>query len=174
MLLDIAKGIVPVYIGLGLGHLFGVDTRDDRAWAAAAGVFMAVVGHCWPIFYGFRGGKAVATGFGGALAMNPLASIAMIPVAGLLVAATRIMSVMTIASSPLLAALFIVLAALGISPWAYAAYGAATAVIIVYRHRSNIERLLAGTEPQIGKGGEKSAEEFAATGAPEPAAAGRR
>ena len=85
MLLDIAKGIVPVYIGLGLGHLFGVDAKDDRAWAAAAGAFAAVVGHCWPLFYGFRGGKAVASGFGAALAMNPLASLAMLPLAAVIV-----------------------------------------------------------------------------------------
>jgi glycerol-3-phosphate acyltransferase PlsY len=167
MLLDIAKGVVPVFIGQGLGALFGVDSKDDWAWASAAGAFAAVVGHCWPVFYGFRGGKAVASGFGAALAMNPLASLAMVPVAALIVGATRIMSVMSIAMPPLMAALFVVLAALDISPWAWAAYAIATAALIVYRHRANIERLLAGTEPQIGRGGEKKAAEFAATGAAE-------
>ncbi len=175
MLLDIAKGIVPVYIGLALGHLFGVDAKDDRAWAAAAGAFAAVVGHCWPLYYGFRGGKAVASGFGAALAMNPLAALVMLPIAALVVGATRIMSVMTIAMSPVLAALFVVLAALEISPWAYAVYGIGAATIIVYRHRANIDRILAGTEPQIGKGGSKKAADFAATGAaPEPEAAATR
>jgi len=55
------------------------------------------------------------------------------------------------------AATFVVLAALGISPPAYAAYAVATAALIVYKHRPNIERLLAGTEPRIGRGGEKRA-----------------
>ena len=174
MILDIAKGVVPGFIGLGLAWLFGVDDNDDRAWAAAAGAFAAVVGHCWPVFFGFRGGKAVATGFGAALAMNPLASLAMLPIAALIVGATRIMSVMTIAMSPILAAVFVVLAALDMSPWAYAWYGVGTAAIVVYRHRSNIERLRAGTEPQIGKGGEKKAEDFAVEGAaPEPTVARR-
>jgi glycerol-3-phosphate acyltransferase PlsY len=173
MVLDILKGVVPVFIGLGLAWLFGVDDNDDRAWAAAAGAFAAVVGHCWPVFFGFRGGKAVATGFGAALAMNPLASLAMLPVAALIVGATRIMSVMTIAMSPILAAVFVVLAAIDWSPWAYAWYGVGTAAIIVFRHRSNIERLRAGTEPQIGKGGDKKAEDFAVEGAPEPSAARR-
>ncbi len=168
MILDIAKGIVPVYLGFAIAMLFGVDAHDDQAWAAAACAFAAVVGHCWPLYYGFRGGKAVATGFGAALAMNPLAALALLPVAAVIVGVTRIMSVMTIAMSPILAALFVVLAALDISPWAWAAYAVPTAAIIVFRHRANIERLIAGTEPRIGKGGDKKAADFAATGAAEP------
>lgn len=167
LVLDVAKGIVPVYLGFAIARLFGVDAHDDQAWAAAAGALAAVIGHCWPVYYGFRGGKAVASGFGAALAMNPLASVAMLPLAALVVGVTRTMSVMTIAMTPLLAALFVVLAALDISPWAWAAYAVPTAIIIVYRHRANIERIIAGTEPQIGKGGDKKAAEYAETGAAE-------
>jgi glycerol-3-phosphate acyltransferase PlsY len=166
ILLDIAKGIVPVYLGLALADAAGVDSKDDRAWAAAAGAFAAVVGHCWPAWYGFRGGKAVASGFGAALAMNPLASVAMIPVAALVVAATRIMSLMSITMAPLLALLFVVLAAIDVSPPAYAAYACGAAAIILFRHRGNISRLLAGTEPRIGRGGEKRGD--SATAAPQP------
>ncbi len=158
IVLDIAKGIVPVYLGHGLAKLAGIGVHDDRAWLAAAAAFAAVAGHIWPVFAGFRGGRAVATGFGAALAMNPLASVALIPVAALVVGAFRIMSLMSITMAPLLAVLFVVLAALGVSPPAYAAYACAAAVLIVYKHRPNIERLLAGTEPRIGKGGEKRAQ----------------
>ena len=153
IILDIAKGITPVFIGVALGHAAGVDSHDDRAWISAAGAFAAVCGHVWPIWAGFRGGKAVASGFGAALAMNPLAAIAMLPVAVIVVAATRIMSLMSITMAPALAALFVALAALGISPWAYAAYAIGAAAIILYKHRPNIARLLAGTEPRIGRGG---------------------
>lgn len=156
MLLDIGKGVVPVAIGIGLGHAAGLS-HDGRAWVAAAGGFAAVVGHVWPVWYGFRGGKAVASGFGAALLMNPLAAVALIPVAAIIVGTVRIMSVMSILMPPVLAATFVVLAALGISPPAYAAYAVATAALIVYKHRPNIERLLAGTEPRIGRGGEKRA-----------------
>lgn len=173
MLLDIAKGIVPVYIGQSLGAGFDIDAKDDWAWASAAGAFAAVVGHCYPVFYGFRGGKAVATGFGAALAMNPLASLAMIPAAAVIVGTTRIMSVMSILMPPIVAAVFVVLAALDISPWAWAAYAIPTALLIDYRHQANIRRLLNGTEPRIGKGGEKKAEEYAVTGAAEPTASRR-
>ncbi len=162
IILDIAKGVVPVAIGIGIGHAAGLD-HDERAWAAAAGGFGAVLGHVWPLWFGFRGGKAVATGFGAALLMNPLACLALIPVAALVVGTVRIMSVMSITMPPVLAAVFVVLAVLGISPPAYAAYAVATSALIVYKHRSNIRRLLAGTEPRIGKGGEKRA-----NAAPEP------
>ena len=175
MLLDIAKGVVPVYVGQGLGAAFGIDAKDDWAWASAAGAFGAVVGHCYPIFYGFRGGKAVASGFGAALAMNPLAALAMVPVAAVIVGATRIMSVMSILMPPIVAGVFVVLAALDVSPWAWAVYAIPTALLIVYRHQANIRRLIAGTEPKIGRGGEKKADEYAATGAGagEPTPSGR-
>jgi glycerol-3-phosphate acyltransferase PlsY len=154
IILDIAKGIAPVYIGIGLGHAAGID-HDERAWAAAAGAFAAVCGHVWPAWAGFRGGKAVASGFGAALAMNPLAAVAMIPVAAAIVATARMMSLMSVTMAPLMALFFVILAALGISPWAYAAYSVGAAALIVFRHRANIGRLLAGTEPRIGRGGEK-------------------
>jgi glycerol-3-phosphate acyltransferase PlsY len=157
IILDVAKGIAPVYIGIGLGHLAGVDHHDDRAWIAAVCAFAAVCGHVWPLYSGFRGGKAVATGFGAALAMNPIAAVALIPVAAIVVAGTRMMSVMSITMAPALAAVFVVLAALGISPWAWAAYAVPTAGIIVWKHRANIGRLRAGTEPRIGRGGERRA-----------------
>lgn len=157
IILDIAKGIAPVYIGIALGHAAGVD-HDERAWVAASGAFAAVCGHVWPVWAGFRGGKAVASGFGAALAMNPLAAVAMIPVAAVIVGTARMMSLMSVMMAPMLALFFVLLAAFGISPWAYAAYAVAAATIIVYKHRPNIQRLLAGTEPRIGRGGEKRAD----------------
>ncbi|HZP58200.1 MAG TPA: glycerol-3-phosphate 1-O-acyltransferase PlsY [Dehalococcoidia bacterium] len=170
ILLDIAKGIAPVYIGFALARAAGVDTHDDRAWAAAAGGLGAVVGHVWPLYAGFRGGRAVATGFGAALAMNPVAAAALIPVAALVVGTVRIMSVMSITMSPLLALVFVALAIAGVSPWAYAAYAVPTAALIVWKHRGNIQRLRAGTEPKIGKGGERRAD---ATGTGNAAASTR-
>jgi glycerol-3-phosphate acyltransferase PlsY len=175
MLLDIGKGVAAVYIGVGLAHLAGITPNDDRAWVSAAGGVAAVAGHVWPVWAGFRGGKAVASGFGAALAMNPLAAVAMIPLAALVVVSTRIMSLMTITMTPALAVLFIVLAGLGISPPAYAVYAVIAAVIIVYKHRANIERLLNGAEPKIGKGGEKrvDADRAVAAASREPTASRR-
>lgn len=168
IILDIAKGIVPVYLGLAFARLAGIDPTDDRAWVAAVAGFAAVCGHIWPLFANFRGGRAVASGYGAALAMNPLAAVAMIPVAALVVGVTRIMSVMSTTMAPALALLYIVLAATDVSPWAYAAYASGAAALIVYKHRPNIERLIAGTEPRIGRGGEKRAQSADEERAPSP------
>jgi glycerol-3-phosphate acyltransferase PlsY len=154
---DLAKGIAAFYIGMALATAADIHPHDDRAWVAAAAACAAVCGHIWPVFASFRGGRAVATGFGAALAMNPIAAAAMIPVAGVVVGATRIMSVMSITMAPALACLYIVLAALDVSPPAYAAYAIAASALIVWKHRANIERLVAGTEPKIGRGGERRA-----------------
>lgn len=167
ILADLGKGVAPVYIGLGLAKLAGVDAHDDRAWAAAAAAMAAVCGHVWPVWAGFRGGRAVATGYGAALAMNPLAAVALIPVAAAIAGVVRIMSVMSITVAPLLAVVYIVLAAIDVSPWAYAAYASGAAALIVYKHRPNIERLLAGTEPKIGRGGGRRAA-ASEEGAPSP------
>ncbi|HXK34041.1 MAG TPA: glycerol-3-phosphate 1-O-acyltransferase PlsY, partial [Dehalococcoidia bacterium] len=167
LLLDIAKGIVPVYAAIGIGHLADLDSVDDRAWCAAAAALAAVIGHVWPVYHGFRGGKAVATGFGGALAMNPLASLALVPVAALVVGVTRIMSVLSITMAPLLAAVFVALAIVDVSPPAYAFYAVPAAAIILYRHSANIRRLLDGTEPKIGQGGERRADAASASAATE-------
>jgi glycerol-3-phosphate acyltransferase PlsY len=168
ILADIGKGIAPVYIGHALAKAAGIDVHDDRAWVAAAGGFAAVCGHIWPVFANFRGGRAVASGFGAALAMNPLAAAAMIPVAVLVVGATRIMSLMSITMAPAVALLFIALAVLDISPMAYAVYATAASALIVWKHRPNIERLLAGTEPKIGRGGAKRDAMASEEGAPSP------
>jgi glycerol-3-phosphate acyltransferase PlsY len=76
------------------------------------------------------------------------------------------MSVMSITMAPALAGVFVVLAALDVSPPAYAAYAVAAAALIVWKHRPNIERLLAGEEPRIGRGGAKRA--ASEEGAPSP------
>ena len=166
ILADIAKGVAPVYVGLAIARAADISPHDDRAWVAAAGALAAVCGHIWPMFAGFRGGRAVATGYGAALAMNPLAAVALIPVAALLVGAVRIMSVMSIGMAPLLAVVFVVLAVLDISPAAWAAYACAAAALIVWKHRPNIERLLAGTEPRLGRGGARRDEAAAPGEAP--------
>jgi glycerol-3-phosphate acyltransferase PlsY len=98
--------------------------------------------------------------------------VALIPVAALIVGAVRIMSVMSILMPPVLAGVFVVLAVMGVSPPAYAAYAVPTAALIIYKHRANIRRLLDGTEPRIGKGGEKRAD--AAATPPREAAGSRR
>jgi len=147
---DAAKGALPVLIARLL---------SDDAYVQAVAGLAAVVGHDWPVFAGFRGGRGVTTFFGVILGMNPLVVVVLVPVGVAIAFLTRYMSVMSIGSSVLAACVLIGLAAAGVLPAAYALYASLGAALIVVLHRENIRRLLAGTEPKIGRGGERRAEE---------------
>ncbi len=134
LLLDMAKGAVAVLL---VAHLF-----PGNALLAAAGAF---IGHCYPVWLKFKGGKGVATLMGIVVALHwPLGLVYAVVWLGLL-ASLRISSVAGIAaafSAPLAAALFgrfdLVLLLL------------ALALIVLWKHRDNVERLFSGIEPRIG------------------------
>ena len=135
LLLDGAKGAVAVPLG---AYLAG------PAGGLVAGIAV-VLGHVFPVWLGFKGGKGVATGFGVLLTAAPLAGLAAGVVWLLVAAATRISSAGALAASaaaPLLAW------ATGrpMAAWLALAVGA----LIWWRHAPNIARLRAGTEPRIG------------------------
>ncbi len=146
---DLAKGAGPVLIAFVI---------SDEPYVHAAAGLAAAIGHDWPLFAGFRGGRGVAASYGVALALNPIAALALLPVAIGLVAVTRIMSLMSVGLAPVLAGVFVTLAALDMQPWAYAGYAVVAAGMLLVLHRENIERLLAGTEPRMGEGGDRRAE----------------
>ena len=145
---DIAKGTAPALIGR-----FFFD--DDGV--AAAGAAAGIAGHVWPVFAGFRGGRGVATAFGGVLGLTPLVALAF-PIAALIVlASTRYVSLMSVLVTPLAVAVLVLLAAVGAESWAPALFGLFAVALIEYTHIPNIRRLLSGTEPKIGRGGDRAA-----------------
>ncbi len=146
MALDAIKGGVPVLIARAL---------TDDPWGMAIGGGAALVGHVWPVYVGFRGGRGVASYAGAVLAMHPAAAAPLIPVGAAILGATRIMSVMSISVAALAGALFIALAAAGLADWAHAALAAGGGAAIIALHKDNIARLLAGTEPKLGQGGQR-------------------
>jgi glycerol-3-phosphate acyltransferase PlsY len=134
LLLDLAKGYVAVVLAR---HLFPGDEL-----LAAATVF---IGHCYPVWLKFRGGKGVATLMGIVLAIHWPCGLVFAAVWLGLLATLRISSVAGIAaafSAPLSAALLGRLDAVVLL--------LALLLIVVWKHRSNIERLLDGTEPRVG------------------------
>lgn len=152
--LDLLKGAAPV---LAYGRAMAGDgALELLVWLAVAAA--AVLGHVFPIYLRFKGGKGVATGLGVLLGFWPVLTLPGLAAAGLWLAtlgATRyvsLASVLAAASLPLLTA---------ISAWAWgrpapelALYVAVTlllALLVVLRHRDNIARLRAGTEPQVGR-----------------------
>ena len=145
---DVCKGAVPAVIGRFVFH-------DD--WVAAAGAGAAIAGHVWPVFAGFRGGRGVASTYGGVLGLTPLLSLGF-PVVGLaLILTTRIVSVMSVVGTPVCALAVVLAAAFFDQSWAYAAYAILATVLVEYKHIPNIRRLLAGTEPKVGQGGSRPA-----------------
>jgi glycerol-3-phosphate acyltransferase PlsY len=150
LVVDLAKGALTVVIARVL---------SDNAYVQTVGGLATVAGHDWPLFAGFRGGRGVTTSFGVLLGMNPLVGLALIPVGVAIGFVTRYMSVMSISGAVLATAVLIGLAAAGLLPAAYAVYAGLTGALVIVLHRENIRRLLAGTEPKVGRGGERRARE---------------
>ena len=137
LLLDLLKGFVPVF----LAKLW---FPEDMGWTA----LFAVLGHCFPVWLGFKGGKGVATNAGVAFGMLwPLGAIYAVTWLGLL-AITRISSLAGMAA----------VVATAIAAWfmdvrTFAIVMTLIAVLVLWLHRENIKRLMAGTEPKVGSKG---------------------
>jgi glycerol-3-phosphate acyltransferase PlsY len=121
----------------------------DAALPALVAV-AAVVGHMYPVWLRFQGGKGVATGLGAFAPLAPASALGALLAFALVAAATRYVSLGSIAGALALAVLTWALA--GPGPVAFAA--AFTAALVVFRHRSNLRRILGGSERRAGAAGE--------------------
>jgi glycerol-3-phosphate acyltransferase PlsY len=112
-----------------------------------------VIGHDFPIYVGFRGGRGVATSAGALSAMLPWMALIIAASGLLLLIPFRYVSLMSIGGAPISTAVVIAFALRGDVEPAYAVFGIIVTVLIVGLHHENIRRLLAGTEPKFGQGG---------------------
>ena len=135
LLLDALKGFVAVWLVRWL-----VGPED-----LAAGV-MAVIGHMYPVWLGFRGGKGGATGLGVGFAAMPLVALLCMITWAATVYLSRISSVSTLTAFGL-APVY----ALLVSTGEHALMALLMAVLVFWKHEANIRRLIAGTEPKVGK-----------------------
>jgi len=139
LVLDFAKGSAAVLIA----GRFGVPSLEGVAAASA------VLGHVYPVWLGFRGGKGVATGAGAFLPIAPAATAAGVVAFVVTLAATRYVSAGSIAGS---LALGVAAFATGRPPrvaWA----AAVVALLVAWKHRTNLERIARGTENRLGRAG---------------------
>lgn len=141
LLLDAAKGYAAVMLaGMGETHM---------SWVMLAAV-CAVVGHTFPVWLRFRGGKGVATGLGVLLPVSALAIFVTFLVWLITVLCWRYVSLGSIVSAALMPAFFFALYAPGHAPPFAVTLGTVViAALIIMKHRSNIQRLLAGQESQM-------------------------
>ena len=133
---DILKGVLACLLGMWL---------LGNAGASMAGLAV-IVGHMFPVFSRFRGGKGVATSLGTSLVMNPALGLILLAVSAVGIAVTRIVSIFSILS---LAAFAVVNSFLCGGDGFEIAYSIAAAALVVFAHRSNIRRILSGTENRL-------------------------
>jgi glycerol-3-phosphate acyltransferase PlsY len=143
MIADALKGYIPA---MAAWLIF--ESYDLQVAAGLA----AVIGHDFPIFIGFHGGRGVATTFGVYAAMALPIFVGLVAVGIFIVLALRYMSVMSIVTVPLGAAAFLLLAILGVDEFNYtkAIFGLFATALVLLTHLPNIRRLIKGTEPKLG------------------------
>lgn len=137
LMVDVGKGWLAVFLALQLGV--------SLPWRTLVGIAV-FLGHLYPIFLRFRGGKGVATALGVFLTLAPGATLALIGIFALTVAVSRVVSLGSLSAAlaaPIVFWLFDL-------PPMVVAMGGFIGLMITWRHRSNVQRLLAGTEPKFG------------------------
>lgn len=142
---DFLKATLACWIGSLLlpGATFGME----RFGTMLAGLF-AVIGHNWPVFYGFRGGKGVACSAAVIFFVNPLWGIISIAVCIVVIAITRFIS---LGSMTMLLCYMVLMCIAFWGQWATCVFTLLLFVLCVWRHRANIGRLISGTENKLGQ-----------------------
>lgn len=138
LLLDAAKGAAAVLLARA------VSGETIFVLAAAAAV---LVGHCFPLFLGFKGGKGAATGIGLLIPLSAYVCATAVLLAVIIIALTRYVSLGSITGALSVPFLFLIFKFDPI----YVIFGAALALLVIWRHHENIRRLLSGTESRFGQ-----------------------
>ena len=143
LVIDLFKGVLAVLLLRWLAIRFDV-AADWQSWVLVAAGLLAVIGHSKSVWLGFSGGKSAATGLGVLLALAWPVGLSVAAVFGVVLAISRTVSVGSMAAA---VSAMIFMGVTG-QPLAYLLVAIAGGLYVVLRHRSNISRLLAGTEPK--------------------------
>ena len=139
-ILDVAKGTAAVLITSKL-------TAHDSPWVALAAI-VGILGHCYPVWLRFKGGKGVATGVGVFLALSPIPVGLVLGIFVVVLAISRYVSLSSILAT---AAFPVLVYFIDHPPWPLLVGATGGATIVIARHHANIGRLLKGTENQVGR-----------------------
>ena len=144
---DALKGLVAVILARCLQDALNLSDITIAAVAVAA-----LVGHMWPIFFGFKGGKGVATALGVLLALSPATALVCAAIWLVMAFGFKVSSLAALVAT--VAAPLVAFWLMPYSSWAWATV--IIAVLVLYRHKSNIQNLLQGKEGKIGDKADKS------------------
>lgn len=143
---DILKGVIAVLIAIGIGKM---DNSTHIEYLVQIAGLMVVLGHTFPVFFGFKGGKGVATSLGIILLTNWQIGLICLVFALTLIILTRMVSLGSVAAAILFPILTIFIAENYIVPGDYRIFGVLLGIFVCFNHRSNINRLLHGTENKL-------------------------
>ena len=144
---DALKGLVAVVLARCLQDALNLSDITIAVVAVAA-----LVGHMWPLFFGFKGGKGVATALGVLLALSPATALVCAAIWLVMAFGFKVSSLAALAAT--VAAPLVAFWLMPYSSWAWATV--VIAVLVLYRHKSNIQNLLQGKEGKIGDKADKS------------------
>ena len=149
LLVDLLKGsLALILVNLIYAHLSGdLLPSSWHPWLITATALGAILGHSKSVWLNFTGGKSVATTLGVLLIMNPTVALGTLASFGIILAIFRIVSLGSICGA---IAVNILMFALN-QPLAYCVFAAVAGLYVIVRHKTNIQRLIAGVEPKIGQ-----------------------
>ena len=146
--LDVLKGVAAVLIA----RWIAVRLTGDPVWASVAAATACILGHSFPIWLRFKGGKGVATSLGVLFGLMPLVSLGVLLLWGIVFKASGYVSLASIIAA---VALPMLASGAQYAGWGYGwpcvGFAVVAALLVVVRHRANIQRLRAGTESRFGK-----------------------
>ena len=147
LLLDALKGAAAVALIKGFYLSSELLPTDWQPWIVTAAALAAILGHSRSVWINWTGGKSVATGLGVLLVMNPTVALIALGTFAVSLALSR-----TVSLGSIVAAIAVNVCLISLKqPLPYLLFGGVAGIYVIWRHRSNIERLLAGTEPKIGQ-----------------------
>ena len=146
LICDCLKGVLAILIAYIAGNI--VKDIDKSLLVQLAGIFV-VIGHIFPVFFKFKGGKGVATSLGVLLMVNWQIGLICLVFALVLMALTRFVSLGSVAAAVLFPVLTVFIRTNYLVPGNYIIFGIILAVLVIFNHRENVKRLLEGKENKL-------------------------
>ena len=151
LICDILKGVVSILIAVLAGKI--IKNLDNALLVQLAGIFV-IIGHTFPVFFKFNGGKGIATALGVLLMINWQIGLICLIFALVLMALTKMVSVGSIAAAILFPILVAFIDQNYIVPtsnsnWSYLVFSIIVALLVIFNHRANVQRILNGTENRL-------------------------